>query len=159
MTEKKEKVEQLLNPEVRELILGIRKLKKIVIYPLSYYDQKQIGELIAKSMGKLGETLNAEENTAFIGKLSDMIEQNIPQIIEKCTDLKSEIFMKQVTSGQLMEFIQIVMEVNFLNPIQKGTNLFVSLGNLYESNPSSPQSVNITDINSSTSENLSKMVD
>ena len=56
------------------------------------------------------------------------------------------VFMAQVTTGQLMDFITIIMEVNFLNPIQKGTSLISSMGSLYEPNQSLPKSVSDTTI-------------
>ncbi len=143
-----DKVDQLVNPECRELVIGTRKTRTIIVYPLAFYDQKMIGQQVMNYLGDMKKNLTGDESLdiTFIGKLAEVIEENIPVLIDKCTDEKEKAFMRDVSAGQLMEFITIIMEVNFLNPIKKGTNLFTNMGSLYGANPSLPQSVKDTDI-------------
>lgn len=148
-----DKVEDLLNPECKILKIGVKKTEDVIVYPLSYYEQKKTSEMVAKKMQTLSTELNDDKEVAFIGKLAQVLESSIPTLVKSCTDLEPKYFMKHVTAGQLMEFINIIMEVNFLNPIQKGTDLFVNMGSLYGMNPSSPMSANNMDTESLTSEN------
>ena len=155
-----DKIDELLNPECKELLIGVRETKKIVVYPLAYVDQKMISNAVTEYLTKAHEELqNEKADVAFIGKLAEVLEDSIPILVEKCTDIEHDEFMQYVTAGQLMDFVTIIMEVNFLNPIQKGTNLFVSMGSLYGSNPSLQQSVNDMDTQSMISENLLKKED
>ncbi len=138
-------VDELLNPEVRTMVLGTKKTKTINVYPLGYYDQKEIGGKVMASVTLASsENENASE-LEYISKLSQALEENVPVLVGKCTDLTENKFMSDVTAGQLMEFITIIMEVNFIAPVKKGTRLFVEMGSLYGGNLLSPPSVDITD--------------
>ena len=140
-------VDVLLGLEHRELTIGTRTQQKIAVYPLAYVDQKKIGMKIMNSMQKAGEGFDGDKlDSVFLGKLAEILEKNIPILITKCTDMEEKVFMALVSAGQLMDFITIIMEVNFLNPIQKGTNLLTSMGSLYEPKQSLPKSVSDTPI-------------
>jgi len=142
-------VTKLLNPEVRTLLLGIKDPEEIQVYPLTYYDQKEIGMKVATYIQSLSTAEDEPKSELdYITKLVQVLEDNIPLLISKCTDKTKKAFMSSVSSGQLMEFITIIMEVNFLNPIKKGTRLFVEMGTVYGTNQSLPPSANTTDTDS-----------
>ena len=149
-----DQVEQLLNPEIREMLLGTRDPETIVIYPLTYNDQKIIGSKVLLSIKQVSQDMAVAAEKAeveasdvdYVAELSKVLESNVPLLVTKCTSKTKKQFMDAVTSGQLMEFITIVMEVNFLNPIKRGTQLFVEMGSLYGTSPSSSPFVEPTDI-------------
>jgi hypothetical protein len=140
-------VDALLNPETRELVVGIRDAEMIKVYPLSYFDQKNIGEAVVTYLSKNSKALQKGGDLDFIGSLAIILEEKLPFLLEKCVDMPADKFMANTTAGQIMEFVTIVMEVNFLNPIQKGTKLFENMGYMLAGNQLSPQSVSDTDTN------------
>ncbi len=144
-------VDQLLNPEVREMLLGSREPEQLKVYPLTYNDQKMIGGKVIASIKKVASEVEDATSLDYVTQLSTVLESNVPLLVSKCTDKTKKQFMDAVTSGQLMTFITIVMEVNFLNPIKRGTQLFVEMGSLYGTNPLSSPSVELTDIGLETS--------
>ena len=141
-------VEKLLNPEVRALFLGVKDVETIQVYPLTYNDQKSIGNKVVASVKKIAAETEGTTELDYLGQVTKVLESNVPLLIAKCTDKTKKEFMEKVTAGQLVEFITTVMEVNFLNPIRRGTELFVEMGSLYATNQSSPPSAEPTAINS-----------
>lgn len=154
-----DKVDQLLNPEINKMVLGTRESEKITVYPLTYYDQKKIGEQVVKYISTATNKKNEETlDIEYLGKLLVVLEENLPVLIGKCTDKKEEEFMSAATLGQITDFLTIIVEVNFINPIKKGTELFVNMGNMYGASQLLPSSVETTDTKSKTSRSRTKKV-
>ena len=144
-------IDKLLNPEVKEIKIGVKKIISIPVYPLTYLDNKIIGEkvlaFIVETDADTNDKTEDKTDIEYIGKLAQILESNLPLLITKCTDLDEEAFMKDITSGQIMDFITIIIEVNFLNPIMKGTKLFANMGSMYGVSQSLPPSVSNMDTN------------
>ncbi|RLF28751.1 MAG: hypothetical protein DRN14_03595 [Thermoplasmata archaeon] len=155
-----DKVDDLLNPEVKEIQIGTRDSKIVTVYPLSYYNQKKIIEQVrvymASSLAEKGEETS---DIDYLGSLSVVLEKNIKVLIDKCTDLDKKTFMADITSGQLVSFLSIIVEVNFVNPLAQGVKLFTNMGSMYGAKQLSPLSANITDTDSVTSRTPIKMED
>ena len=142
-------VDVLLAPEVKEITIGIRKAEKIKVYPLTFYDQKNIGGKVIADLQSITSGDTDLSESEYVKHLLKVLEGNLPALISKCTDKSKKDFMAEASSGQLVNFLTVVMEVNFLDPIKKGTRLFMELGNmgsLQESSPSLLPSASITDI-------------
>ena len=140
-------VDELLNPEVRKMIIGTKRTREIEVFPLGYYDQKEIGAKVMAGLVKASETHGNSDEMEYIAALSQALEDNVPVLISKCTNIPRKKFMSEVSAGQLMEFITIIMEVNFIEPVKKGTRLFVEMGSLYGGSQLSPGSVDTTGTN------------
>jgi len=145
-------VDELINPEIKTMVIGTRTTRSVQVYPLGYYDQKEIGTAVLTGISEAAKDADVSSEIEYISKLSQVLEDNVPALITKCTDLTRKKFMSDITSGQLMEFITIIMEVNFMNPIKKGTRLFVEMGSLYGGSQSLPVSADTTDIPSEISD-------
>ena len=137
-------VDELLNPEVRKMIIGTKRTREVEVFPLGYYDQKEIGTKVMTGLAQASEKHGNSAEMEYIAALSQALEDNVPILISKCTNITRKKFMSEVSAGQLMEFITIIMEVNFIEPVKKGTRLFVEMGSLYGANQSLPDSADTT---------------
>jgi hypothetical protein len=101
---------EMLNPQISEITIGIRKLHKIKIYPLSAYQQMDltdaVGDLYASVQGDVTVP-------TFIMAIRDFIKTNFGKIIEMVTDEKGEDVLKDITNSQMADIIERVYEMNF----------------------------------------------
>jgi len=127
-------VDMLLNPEIRQLSLGIKEPEVINIYPLTFYDQKIIGGKVItdiQGLTKLEEDgENALTEAEYVKYLFKVLEENLPKLITKCTEKTEKQFMSAASTGQIVNFISIILEVNFLHPAKKGMGLLQEMGNI-----------------------------
>ena len=83
-----------LNPQIKEFQIGKKDLRKVTIYPLSYFDEKQLISVIVNAYIEFikraekskknvkGNTSVDEENIAFATYVLDLIEKNILEILQ-----------------------------------------------------------------------------
>ena len=101
-----------LNPEITELTIGTRNLRKITIYPLSMADQFKVTDLIA---GVISEAMVSKEldDTAFAILAITMIKENIGKIIEYATDENGEEILKELSNKDVVAIADILWQVNY----------------------------------------------
>ena len=75
--------EAKLNPQIREVTIGVRSLRKIKIYPMSMADQTRFIKLVEEVLNTYFAQLEGEEELAvdklpaFIMSLTDVVGKNI----------------------------------------------------------------------------------
>ena len=114
----------LFNPQVEKFLIGIKKPREITIYPMSVGQQKKA---IAQIQGGL-ETLSqidmsklkgvetpedAENAQGEMGKIIDIISENITMIIELITDEDAKVDIDEMTTQQLSDLIVKIYDMNF----------------------------------------------
>ena len=125
----KRKLAKRINPRIRSVNIGIRSLRKIKIYPLSMYDQKQLIALVNKILKTLfdvdKETGKDDKNLVFISHVVKAIEDNIEELLAYATpDEDITKFMKDVDNAQLSEIVGHVYRDNFGTPVKNVISLF-----------------------------------
>lgn len=114
-----------INPQVREVEVGVRSLRKIKIYPLSIADQRRLTDLIQKGIlrfSQMGQEIQGSEEKApvpeteavmsFIQDLLELLMENVGDLVKMLTD-EGEELLASLTNEQLLKVVQIVYEVNF----------------------------------------------
>lgn len=102
-----------LNPAIKEATIGIRKLRKIKIYPLSMADQIEFTGLVISSVVTIFETVKGGvENIAFAHHLYTLIKENIGKLLVYITD-EGEALLKELSNEQALAIAEIVYEVNY----------------------------------------------
>lgn len=114
------------NPDIKEVQIGIRSLRKTYIYPLSMQDQFDLVEKLADAINELGDGADLKERTTeeaieFIKKL---ITDNVTTILEYVTDAEERPSFNQMTNNQLFEIVDIIFSVNFEGVLKNSMNLF-----------------------------------
>jgi len=144
-----------LNPQIANVEIGVRNLRKINIYPLSVGDQLSMTNIISEGFVVITQ---AADDIEMAGAAIKVIEQNFPLIIEFITDAKDAkealVLTKDITNTQAVEIAEIVYEQNYASLIKKVKGLFEKvqgeMNKIPSKGPSQP-SVNITDTPSETS--------
>lgn len=125
MPEKKH--DKRINPQIKDVEVGILKLRKIKIYPLSMADQLSLTELINKAMKSFFESDRGgeDENLVFVSFIVKTIQDNIGKILGFVSpDEKPNVLMKEITNIQLSEIVRIVYQDNYETPVKNVMSLF-----------------------------------
>jgi hypothetical protein len=117
-----------LNPKVKKLTVGIRKIRDISIYPLSFSDEtKFLDEVIQSFLGFVSLPEAERTNTVLVNKINEVINTNLPRVISFVVD-QEEIekafgpgsnILSNVDNDQLFDIVQIIYDQNFGESIQK----------------------------------------
>lgn len=147
MPEKKIKSKAEVNPQVKNVKIGVRSLRKVPIYPLSVADQLEMTDLITDAVGaffslQVDEKGEMKEGipTEFVVFMLTLIKENMGVIVTNVTgEEDSDAVLKETTNDQLSEIISIVYKENFEVPFvklvglfQKETNPEMKMGSILE---------------------------
>jgi hypothetical protein len=167
MPEKKTK--QKLNPEVVDIEVGVRYLRKVTFYPLSVAHQLKmtdILEMVFQELVGVSQGADKDESVAlFFGKVLEIVKENINIIVTLITEEEPETFLADLTNSQLAKIVEYIYTTNFEGPLKNLLSLFQKEGD--ESNwrelvlnQLSPQSAKSMDIDSNTfTEEVSEKAD
>jgi hypothetical protein len=150
---------QELNPQIVDVEIGIRTLRKITIYPLSTTDQFKMSDLITKALQKFflrGDTSTKskdEDDMEFIAFLLGLIRKNIVKIFELICDEESPAgLLDDISNLQLSNIVKTIYEVNYEEPGKNVESLVDQVKKLFQSGRLLQQSVSdIPDIDLTTS--------
>ena len=122
-----------LNPQIREIKIGVRRLRKIKIYPMSAADQFKMTDMINQGLQAFSGSQDLN-NVEFVATLVSLVQGNIGQLIELVTDEKErgDHILEELTNTQIAEIADIIYEVNYRTIQKKVTSL---LGRLTEALP------------------------
>lgn len=131
MPEKKKSVKvKDINPQVMNMKIGIRDLRKINVYPLSVADQLEMTDMITEAIGAFF-ALDAEGKMEegppmeFVVFVFNLIKENIGEIITKVTgEEDSDAVLADMSNNQLAELVEIVYKENFEGPFGRLVDLF-----------------------------------
>jgi len=146
-------MEKKLNPQIHEVEVGIRGLRKIQIYPLSLGDQFKISDVVKEVLtaffNQVGDDPELSPEVASV--FFDLFKTNFPLLIGLVAkDEDPKKLQEEITNEQFSEIVEIVWKDNFEGPAKKLKGLFgrgvgpkVDPSSLLER--PSPASVDITD--------------
>lgn len=142
-----------LNPQIIEVIIGIRELKKIKIYPLSMADQLQLTSLVVDTLQKLFNQ-REENNFVFAELVKNMVTDNLGKIITYVTDDGEEL-LKDITNIQAMEIAEYIFDMNYGVLEKKAKGLLEKIKKVFllpKQPPTSSEDTPSTDLSISTEE-------
>ena len=125
MPEKKH--DKRINPQIKSVEIGILKLRKIKIYPLSMADQLELTELINKTMKSFFESDRdgEDETLVFVSFIVKTIQENIGTILGFVSPNETPVkIMQEITNQQLSEIVRIVYQDNYEGPVKNVMSLF-----------------------------------
>uniref|UniRef100_A0A6M3J8C5 Tail assembly chaperone n=1 Tax=viral metagenome TaxID=1070528 RepID=A0A6M3J8C5_9ZZZZ len=138
-----------LNPQIREIEIGISNLRKIKIFPLSVGDELKLSEIIGEALKSFSSREDQSE-LAFASFVIDLISENFKKILGLILgpDENNEKVMSDFTNTQVLELIHLIYEVNFESSLKNAKSLFGKIKPLFLSERRSPRSANDTGIKS-----------
>jgi len=167
--QKKEAQEmQNLNPQIMEVEIGIRNLRKIKLYPLAVGDQMKMTSIIATSVSGFLVSKEAKDESLMIGFFIKTVNDNLARFLslalgekeQEGTFPETEKTLEDITNLQASEIAEIIFKMNYEESVKNFQSLFEKVRKLFPSEGSLPESVKdtITDLKTS-SLNLSKKED
>ena len=136
-----------LNPQIVDVEIGIRELRKIKVYPLSMKDQMDLTNLIVEALNvQVIENGSTDLSIAF---LVGLIRENLEKVLKMATD--EENVMEEISNVQALEIADILFEVNFASVAKNFKSLSGKAMKLFPSERPSQPSVNDTGTDSKTS--------
>ena len=137
-----------LNPQITDVEIGIRNLRKITIYPLSMGDQLKLTDMIIKAITAQVEKAGSTDlSVAFI---VNVIHENIGKILEMVSD-EEESILDELSNSQALAIAEILFDVNYGTVAKNFKSLSEKLTGLFQPERPSPPSANVMDIASETS--------
>jgi len=133
--------QQMLNPQVAEVVVGIRSLRKVTVYPLSMADQLKLTDMISSAvveqMSKPGGS-----DIALVSFAVHMMKENLGKILSMVTDEDGDALMSELTNLQAAELASLIYETNFGVLTKNYQSLVEKLKNLFPTARPLPQSAN-----------------
>lgn len=111
-----------MNPDIRTTDIGVKSLKEITIYPLSFVDQVSATEIIfsaVNTVASFGENITDKE---AVTKCIELIEKNIVGLLNLVTD--EGIPLSDLTNNQLNKIVTIIFDVNYKDISKNLKDLF-----------------------------------
>jgi len=134
--------EKKLNPQIMDVEIGIREMRKIKIYPLSMADQLKLTDVVMKSVAEQLEQGGGDLSIAtFVIRL---IQENIVEILKMATDEEGEKVTSEISNSQAIEIAEILFDVNYGAVSKNFKSLSKKVGSLFQQERPLPQSANDT---------------
>jgi hypothetical protein len=128
-----------INPEIKEIQIGIRELRTVKIYPLSFRDQSKASDIITEALNRFLAGQN-QADIVFVKSMLDLLTERADQILSLVMDEseKGQDVLAELTNKQLLKIGEAIYEVNFEGIIKKAQGLFGMLMQVSESLPERP---------------------
>uniref|UniRef100_A0A6M3IX72 Uncharacterized protein n=1 Tax=viral metagenome TaxID=1070528 RepID=A0A6M3IX72_9ZZZZ len=142
-----ENEERKLNPQIVDVEIGIRSLRKITIYPLSMADQLKLTDVIVQAAMA---SVNGGQDMAVPTFILQMLQENVAKILSMVTD-EDEKLMSDISNLQAVAIADVLFEVNYGAVAKNFKSLSEKLKAMFQPERPLPQSVNGTDTGLKTS--------
>ena len=140
--------QERLNPQITDVEIGIRNLRKITVYPLSMSDQLKLTDMVTKSATE--QMAKGDGDIAIVQFVLQLIQENLAKIITMVTDEKADV-LEDMSNSQAVEFADVLFDVNYGAVVKNFKSLSAKLTGLFQSERPSPPSVSDTATDSTTS--------
>jgi len=105
-----------LNPQIKEVEVGIRVLRNVKIYPLSVHDQLSATNLVMSAITAFTSNKDVKNNDlVFVAFMLEQIRTNSTEILKMVLDENEdpESFLKNLSNDQLVIIGKLIYEVNY----------------------------------------------
>lgn len=111
-----------LNPQIAEIEIGIRTLRKIKIYPLAAGPQLELIDKIAVVAALLSDAKNEET----VGNLIGIIRKEIPVIVDQVIPISEnpKEFLNEISIKQFEDLVLLIYQMNFESMAKNLQGLF-----------------------------------
>jgi len=125
-----------INPQITDVDVGIRTLRKIKIYPLAVGDQLKMTQLIEEALKAFFKVEEGSEESlnVFMGFVIDLIKKNLEAILKLVAldeSDDSDLF-SEISNMQMSEIAKEIYIANFSEPSKNVMSLFEGSQSLLE---------------------------
>ena len=152
--------ENKLNPRAVEVVIGIRSLRNITLYPLSLGDQLEMKEIIVEAIEGFISSKQQLDSELFAIMLN-LFTDNLVRVLKlaMCSESSEEGLLKEITNEQALEIGTIIYQMNFEKVIKNVKGLLKRLSEAKNQqllsarpSPTSVSSTLATDLSTSSDE-------
>lgn len=139
-----------LNPDIREVEIGVRSLYNLHIYPLSFGQQFELSDIVTEAVLKFYQTGKEMTDIAVISFIVDVIKENAERVVKYvtddsevggiCEDAKAKSVLNLITNKQAFTIAEIIYKDNYESISKKVKDLFKQIQEDHLSERSSPDS-------------------
>ncbi len=151
---------QNLNPQITDIEIGVRNLRKIKLYPLSVGDQMKMTAMIASTVSNFLTTQESKDEALMVGFFVSTINDNLAKFLSLAVGEKeqeggkfpkTEEILDDTTNLQASEIAKVIYEVNYEKSVKNFQSLFNQIKKLFPLERSLPGSVEdmVTDLEKS----------
>jgi hypothetical protein len=114
-----EKLDEMINPQITEITIGKRTLRKIKVYPLSLGDEIKVSNIFNEVVSVLFASLSMAEDenkmnmVAVVTTFFKLIRENLGSVLSLITDEDGEQLVNDITNVQAEEVINTIIRTNF----------------------------------------------
>lgn len=137
-----------LNPKSMKMEIGVRKVRQVVIYPLSMADELKLTSTISRAFAtysELSEQVNAQEEV--VNFIVSAIQENLVSIMAMVCE--EQVTLEDITNEQFSDVCSLIYEMNFAGALGKFLSLWTRIKKSFPQtkplpNSSSPQATPLT---------------
>ena len=113
-----------LNPQITDTMVGVRKLKKLTVYPISLADEFKMTELIATVVSEVASAQDGEDGVLLL-KIITAVKNNIKELLQYVLEPETLVdeILHDITNDQVVAIATIIFEVNFEGTIKNFKDL------------------------------------
>jgi len=113
-----------LNPQITDTMVGVRKLKKLTVYPISLADEFKMTELIATVVSEVASAQDGEDGVLLL-KIITAVKNNIKELLQYVLEPGTFVdeILHDITNDQVVAIATIIFEVNFEGTIKNFKDL------------------------------------
>lgn len=121
-----------LNPNIRNLVIGIRKPRTIVIYPLSIGDQLKMSETIANLLTMITATEDITDGTAFISNVLSLIQNSLKDFLKFVLEEgeNPDQVLNEMSNDHAVELCELIYAMNYEDTLKKTKEIVRKVQNL-----------------------------
>jgi len=144
-----ENEQKKINPQITEIEIGIREMRKIKIYPLSMSDQLKLTGLMSTAVAA---QFAKEEggDMALVAFIVELVKENLGRILTMVTG-EDDKLLEEVSNLQAAAISEVVYEMNYGIVVKNFKSLFEKVMTLFPSERPLPQFASDTDTELTTS--------
>ena len=144
-----ENEQKKINPQITEIEIGIREMRKIKIYPLSMSDQLKLTGLMSTAVAA---QVAKEEggDIAIVAFIVELVKENLGRILTMVTG-EDDKLLEEVSNLQAAAISEVVYEMNYGIVVKNFKSLFEKVMTLFPSERPLPQFASDTDTELTTS--------
>lgn len=113
-----------LNPEIRDIEVGVKEIRSIKVYPLSANDQFELSNRLINAINDLGNMSDFSTNEEALNFFQRLITENLQVILEYAVEEQERPNFDELTNNQIYEIVEAIFEVNYEGFIKNFRNLF-----------------------------------
>jgi maltooligosyltrehalose synthase len=122
-----------INPDAREIEIGVKKIRKVTLYPLSISDQMKLTEQLTSVIQQFSEFDRSEiTNESAIDFMKNVLRDNLTAILQYVIDEDEQDLptLDEITNNQLYKIANTIFEVNYEGLIKNFKDLFERAGTM-----------------------------